>query len=284
MGLCGSILVGVGLVIVQMIRAKRQDLSDVAGVWVMTTVPLLTTAATAGTILPYVARESTRAAPAVLVTGYMSWFLAMSELMFILTIFFFRFIAYKMPAQSLMASSFLPVAALSQGAYAIHRLSVFFAGYVQSSGYGPTQVHPPPIPTTTIQATSEVFHWVGILMSLGLLAHATFCKAFILAHVPRHYSLIVLSRDRPSHLRHAIHAPDKVLFNLPLVHRLPPPLLRKYLVLPFSRSPQRWHARLGRNFYCYRCHRLAVLRRHDDVSRLLEGESVQRAGIGGLDR
>lgn len=140
----------------------------------MTTVPLFTTAATAGNILPYVNRESTKAAIAVLVTGYMSWFLAISELMFILTIFFFRFIAYKLPAKELLASSFLPAAALSQAAFAIQRLSIFLASYINSSGFGPTQVNPPPLSTATLQATSEVLHWIGILLSLGLLAHATF--------------------------------------------------------------------------------------------------------------
>lgn len=170
-----TLLVSVGLIIVQMSRAKQQSLSDVAGVWIMTTVPAFTTASTAGTILPYINRESTTCAVAVLITAYMIWFLAISELTFILTVFFFRLIANKLPPQPLLASSFLPVAALSQGAYAIQRLSVYFATYIQSTGFGPTAVHPPPIPTSTLQATSEVFHWIGIIICLGILGHATFC-------------------------------------------------------------------------------------------------------------
>ena len=175
-GLVASVLVSIGVVVIQMTRAEKQELSNIAGVWVMTTVPLFTTASTAGTILPYVNRESTKAAIAVLVTGYMGWFLAMSELTFILAILFYRFIAYKMPPQPLMASSFLPCAALSQGAFSIQKLSIYLASYIQSSGYGPTQVNPPPISTATLQATSEVIHWIGLLLSLGLLAHATFCE------------------------------------------------------------------------------------------------------------
>lgn len=172
-----SLLVSIGIITVQMSSAKKQSLSDVAGVWVMTTVPALTTASTAGTILSYVNRESTTCAVAVLVTGYMIWFMAMSELFFILTVFFFRLIANKPPPQPTLASSFLPAAALSQAAFAIQRLSIFLASYIKSSGYGPTQVSPPPIPTSTLQATSEIIHWIGLLISLGLLAHATFCKS-----------------------------------------------------------------------------------------------------------
>lgn len=172
-----TLLVSVGIIIVQMSRAKEQSLSDVAGVWVMTTVPAFTTASTAGAILPYVNRESTKCAVAVLVTAYMIWFFAMSLLTFILTVFFFRLIANKLPQQPLLSSSFLPVAALSQGAYAIQRLSIYFATYIQSTGFGPTQVHPPPIPTSTLQATSEVMHWMGIILCLGILGHASFCTS-----------------------------------------------------------------------------------------------------------
>ncbi|KAF1344461.1 voltage-dependent anion channel-domain-containing protein [Delphinella strobiligena] len=171
--LAGSLLVTVGIIIVQMIRANKQELNDVAGVWCMVTVPLLSNAATAGTLLPYLASRSTKCAIAVLVTGYMSWFLALSELMFILTVYFFRLIANKLPAQPLITSSLLPVAALTQGAFAIHKLSIYLANYIKSSGFGPTQVEPP-LSTATLLATAEVIHWLGILISLGLLAHATF--------------------------------------------------------------------------------------------------------------
>lgn len=171
-----SLLVSIGVVLVQMTKAKEQGLADVAGVWVMATVPLLSTAATAGSILPYVNRESIKCAIAVLVVAYMAWAFAVAELTFILTVFFFRLVTNKLPAQPIVASSFLPVAALSQGAFAIHRLSIFLASYILSSGFGPTQVHPPPVELPIRQATQEVIHWIGILIDLGLLAHASFCK------------------------------------------------------------------------------------------------------------
>ncbi|KAL1305811.1 hypothetical protein AAFC00_003973 [Neodothiora populina] len=179
MALAGSVLVTIGIIIVQMVRAQKQDLSDVAGVWVMTTVPLFATASTAGVLLPFINRESTKCAIAVLVTGYMGWFTAICELMFILSIFFYRLISLKLPAQPVVASSFLPIAALSQAAFAIHKMSVYLSNYLVSTRYGPTQSIPPPLSAATIQATAEAMHWLGILLSLGLLAHATFwvCQA-----------------------------------------------------------------------------------------------------------
>lgn len=139
----------------------------------MTTVPLFVTATTASSILPYVFMESTKCAIALLVTGFLAWSFAIAEGMMIITVYFFRLIADKTPAAPLMVGSFLPVAALSQGAYAIHRFSIFLATYIKS-GYAPTQVNPPPLSHATLVATSEVIHWMGIIMDLFLLAQATF--------------------------------------------------------------------------------------------------------------
>ncbi|THX89283.1 hypothetical protein D6D05_01378 [Aureobasidium pullulans] len=168
-----SLGVSFGLVIYQMSKAKPQKLSDVAGIWVMTTVPLFLTASTAGTISPFVYMESTECAIALLVTGFLAWSFAIAEATIIITIYFFRLIADKTPAAPLMVGSFLPVAAMSQGAFAIHRFGIFLATYIKN-GYAPTQVSPPPLPMSTLQATSEVIHWIGIIMDLFLLAHATF--------------------------------------------------------------------------------------------------------------
>lgn len=179
----GALSVSIGIIIIQMTRAKPQNLLDVVGVWVMTTVPLLSTADTAGTILPYLSstttlnNSNTKCAVAVLVTAYMGWSLAMSELIFILTVFFYRLISLKLPpSQPLVMSSFLPVAALSNAAFAIHKLSIYLAGFITATAFAPTQVETPPLSTANLDATAEVIHWIGILLSLGLLAHATFCK------------------------------------------------------------------------------------------------------------
>ncbi|KAG9556255.1 hypothetical protein KCU71_g11670, partial [Aureobasidium melanogenum] len=168
-----SMMISFGLVIYQTSHVKPQKLSDVAGIWVMTTVPLFVTATTASSILPYVYMESTKCAIALLVTGFLAWSFAIAEGTMIITVYFFRLVADKTPAAPLMVGSFLPLAALSQGAYAIHRFSIFLATYIKN-GYAPTQVNPPPLSHATLLATSEVIHWMGIIMNLFLLAHATF--------------------------------------------------------------------------------------------------------------
>lgn len=192
-GLFFGLCVTIGVVIIQMIRAAEQELSDVAGVWVMTTVPLLTTASSGATLLPFLSTHSTKCAIIVLVISFMCWALGMAILNLILSVYFYRLIAYKLPAQPLLASSFLPIAALSQGAFAIQKMSIYLASYIQSKGYGPTQVHPPPIPMSTLQATQEVIHWMGIIMCLYLLAHATFwlvqAVTAILFKVPKSFNI-----------------------------------------------------------------------------------------------
>lgn len=234
--LAGSLLVTVGIILVQMIRANKQELDDVAGVWCMTTVPLLSTAATAGTLLPFLAPRSTKCAIAMLVTGYMSWFLALSELMFILTVYFFRLIANKLPPQPLISSSLLPTAALSQGAFAIHKLGIYLANYIKSSGFSPTQVEPPPLSTETLLATAEVIHWLGIFISLGLLAHATFCESITASLCLSDADSFL--RGGTSYMWSHIHAACHGLQHRSLVACVPDCLLRERLVFLVSRPSQ----------------------------------------------
>ncbi|GAB7349819.1 hypothetical protein MBLNU459_g0527t1 [Dothideomycetes sp. NU459] len=169
-----SLMVSVGLVVIQIQRAARQELSDVAGVWIMVTVPMFSTALTAGNILPYIKDESTKCAVAVLVTGFMCWSLALAEFAAISTVYLFRLIANKIPPQPLLAGSYLPGAATAQGAFGIHKLSIYLATYIKEKGYGPAQVSPPPLSPMTLDATSEVIHWMGILISIFLLSYSTF--------------------------------------------------------------------------------------------------------------
>lgn len=170
-----SLTVTIGLVIIQIERAAKQELGDVAGVWVMVTVPMFSTALTAGSILPYIKDESTKCAIAVLVVGFMCWSLALAEFVAISTVYLFRLIANKIPPQPLLAGSYLPCAALSQAAFAIHKLSIYFATYIKEKGFGPTQVSPPPVPSAILDANSQMIHWMGILLSIFLLSYATFC-------------------------------------------------------------------------------------------------------------
>ena len=168
-----STAVGVGLVTIQTMRTPESGVSDVAGIWLMTTVPLFTLASAGSTLLPYLNGVNTKAAITVLVISFLAWSWAISLLTFILAIYLFRLLAYKLPGPQLLASSFLPCAALSQAAFSILRLAIFLASYIRT-GYAPTQVEPPPNPESTLLAVASVIHWIGILMSLGILGCASF--------------------------------------------------------------------------------------------------------------
>ncbi|TKA68924.1 hypothetical protein B0A49_05901 [Cryomyces minteri] len=140
----------------------------------MTSVPLIVTAAAGSTLLPYLDAASQRAAIVVLVVSFLLWSLGMCQVHLILAVYFWRLISHKLPPQQLLASCFLPLAPLGQGAYAIQQMSIFLANYLKSSGYAPTQSQPPPLPQPILLATAEAMHWLGILLNLFLLAHASF--------------------------------------------------------------------------------------------------------------
>ncbi|TKA41247.1 hypothetical protein B0A49_13376, partial [Cryomyces minteri] len=163
-----------GLLTLQTLSQKQHSISDVAGLWLMTSVPLIVTAAAGSTLLPYLDATSQRAAIVVLVVSFLLWSLGMCQVHLILAVYFWRLISHKLPPQQLLASCFLPLAPLGQGAYAIQQMSIFLANYLKSSGYAPTQSQPPPLPQPILLATAEAMHWLGILLNLFLLAHASF--------------------------------------------------------------------------------------------------------------
>jgi len=53
-------------------------------------------------------------------------------------------------------------------------MSIFLSNYLIRQRYAPTQSLPPPLPLPILQSTGEALHWLGILLSLSLLAEATF--------------------------------------------------------------------------------------------------------------
>ncbi|TKA40487.1 hypothetical protein B0A49_13802, partial [Cryomyces minteri] len=125
-----TLLVSFGLLTLQTLSQKQHSISDVAGLWLMTSVPLIVTAAAGSTLLPYLDAASQRAAIVVLVVSFLLWSLGMCQVHLILAVYFWRLISHKLPPQQLLASCFLPLAPLGQGAYAIQQMSIFLANYL----------------------------------------------------------------------------------------------------------------------------------------------------------
>lgn len=168
-----TMFVSLALLTVQSMRIPEQSISDVAGIWLMTIVPLFTTASSGATLLPYMAKESTKIAIIILVISYLCWAAGTALATFIFSVYLFRLLTNKLPGPQLLASTFLPLAVLGNGAYAAQQMSIFLASCIRS-GFAPTQDQPPPLPSTTLDATAEVIHWMGLLISLAYLGHASF--------------------------------------------------------------------------------------------------------------
>lgn len=92
----------------------------------------------------------------------------------ILMFYFWRLISHRLPPQKQVPSSFIPLAPLSQGASGFLNLSVSLAAYLQKTLFTPTRSAPPPLPQNPIWAVGEALHYLGILVALQLLSHATF--------------------------------------------------------------------------------------------------------------
>ncbi|KAL9620006.1 MAG: hypothetical protein Q9160_005383 [Pyrenula sp. 1 TL-2023] len=72
-------------------------------------------------------------------------------------------------------------------------MSIYLSNYIRKYKFGPTQSLPPPLAQNTLDTTGEVIHWIGIFLSLFLLAHATFwavqATAAILFSRPKGFSI-----------------------------------------------------------------------------------------------
>jgi len=169
-----TLFVGVVLFVLDTtyIAPKTVTLDKIAGVWVMMTVPLFTLAGAGANLSNYLTHQSTKAAVAVTVISWLVWGWAILLLTLILAIYLWRLVSHKLPGPMLLATSFLPVAALSQGGYAVWELSIFLGGLIRS-GFGPTQVVTPPLADMIRSATAESVHWAGILIMLAMLGQAS---------------------------------------------------------------------------------------------------------------
>lgn len=192
-----SLATSFALLIVQMIAHEEHDLSDVAGLWLMTSVPLVVTAAAGSTLLPYIDIESTKCAIAVLIVSFICWSLGLIQVHLILAVYFWRLIAHKLPNQKLLSSGAIPLAPLGQGAYAALQMSIYLSKYLHHDRFAPTQSQPPPLPTTVLDSAAEAIHWFGIITSLFLLAHATFWLVQLVSAVsysaPKHFNIAMWS-------------------------------------------------------------------------------------------
>ncbi|KAF2147092.1 uncharacterized protein K452DRAFT_354559 [Aplosporella prunicola CBS 121167] len=185
-----TLLVCVGLLIVQMTKQEEHAMSDVAGLWLMTCVPMVITAALGATLLPYL---SWKTGIACLVVSFLLWTSGLVLIHLILACYFWRLISHHLPAQQLLGSGFLPMAPLSQGAFAAQQFSIYLSNYLSKKHYAPTQSHPPPLSPQILEATGEAIHWLGIIVSLFLLAHATFwfiqATAAMLIGLPKKFNI-----------------------------------------------------------------------------------------------
>jgi len=169
-----TLLCTFGLLIVQMMKQEQHSMEEVAGIWLMTAVPMVITANAGANLLGNLNRVSTKAALTVLIVSFMLWSVGLCLVHFILACYFWRLISYKLPQNQLLASGFLPLAPLGQGALAAQLMCTYLSNYLKNDHYAPTRSQPPPLPQATLNATGEAIHWLGILISLFLLAHATF--------------------------------------------------------------------------------------------------------------
>jgi len=154
------------------IAPSSVTLDKIAGVWVMITVPLFTLAGSGANLSNYLTHESTKCAVAVTMISWLVWGWGVLLLTMILSIYLWRLVSQKLPGPMLIATGFLPVAALSQGAYAVWQLSIFLGGLIRS-GFGPTQVVHPPLADMIRSSTAESVHWAGILIMLAMLGQAS---------------------------------------------------------------------------------------------------------------
>ncbi|KAF2835715.1 hypothetical protein M501DRAFT_1060716 [Patellaria atrata CBS 101060] len=167
-----TIFTGVVLILIQMFQERLHTMNDVAGVWLMTAVPNVITAAAGAVILPYLYVINEKAAVSVLVVCFLLWGLGMSQIHMILAIYFWRLISKKTPSQRFILSGYMPIAALGQASLAIYHMSIFFCDYLQKSRFVPT--HSRTVSDQTLAAIGEMIYWFGLLTALFLLAHASF--------------------------------------------------------------------------------------------------------------
>lgn len=181
----------------------------------MTAVPMVVTSAVGANMLPYLQLLSVKMAMSVFIVSFLLWSLGLVQVHLILACYFWRLISYKLPSNQLLASGFLPLAPLGacpllpailslchsldpcattgQGAYAAQQFSIYLSNYLRSSGYAPTQSQPPPVSDTVLLSTGMSIHWLGIIISLFLLAHATFwlvqATASVLIRMPKQFNV-----------------------------------------------------------------------------------------------
>lgn len=166
-------------------------MDDIAGLWLMTAVPLVIVASVGATLMGHLGYSTT--GNLVLVTSFMMWSCGLVLIHLILACYFWRLISFKLPSQQLIVSGFLPLAPLGQGAYAALQMSVYLSNYLKKNGFAPTQSNPPPLSQEVLIATGEAIHWFGIMITLFLLAEATFWLVQVVASlffvVPKSFNI-----------------------------------------------------------------------------------------------
>jgi len=107
-----TLLTSFGLLILQMSKQKHHSLEDVAGLWLMTCVPMIITAAAGIGQLSSLISTSENSAIAILIISFLLWSIGLVQVHLILACYFWRLISYKLPKRDLIISGFLPLAPL----------------------------------------------------------------------------------------------------------------------------------------------------------------------------
>ncbi|KAF2101568.1 hypothetical protein NA57DRAFT_73007 [Rhizodiscina lignyota] len=166
-----TITVSFGLLLYQMISSRRRRIEDVAGLWLMTAAPVVIVAALGSNMST---QFSEKVNVTVMLVSFLLWTCGLMLVHLVMMCYFWRLVAYGLPSEQLLPSSFLPMAPLSQGASGGLQLSIAFSTYLQSSDFTLTQSTPVQFPAVAVIAVAESVHWAGVLAALALLAYATF--------------------------------------------------------------------------------------------------------------
>lgn len=175
------------------------QLSEVNGVWLLSFIPMIVTAATGSGIAPHLATQN---GIAVLMVSFLMWSLGIAMSLVITTIYFWRLMACQLPQRDLIVSCFVPVGPMGMGAYGIQNMAVGLASRINSNQYTLERPPLPPTDKTAIAAIAETVHWMGIIIALFLLSLGTFWWMQAFASVwskrPRSFNVGLWSAVFPS--------------------------------------------------------------------------------------
>ncbi|KAI9824898.1 MAG: hypothetical protein M1832_001503 [Thelocarpon impressellum] len=188
-----TLAVSLGSVSITFTKQRPHHLESVTGVWLLSFVPMVVTSATGASLLPYLKYPENTT---VLITSFLMWSLGQSCCLMVLTIYFWRLMAYDVPARDAIVSCFIPLGPLGQGSYAIQGQAKFLSTYIRDTAFQPGPgpgSGSGPLSTETKLAVAEVINWLGIVVGLFLIGHATFwlveAASCLIVRIPKAFNI-----------------------------------------------------------------------------------------------